>query len=167
LIGVTLVGISLLILVGLVLARLSGVTTLGAWGVAAIYTALVTAVSGVSIFALGVTFNYLVSIFHKKPMRQGLFKKPVFKKPLNRHFGWMGLAGIVVGLLVGLVSLGLAVGGSWPVERLWFYLLFGAMAFLVGGQLFIYWILLQVLEELSKRETQVERDLQGYGPQAE
>ncbi|NJN55924.1 MAG: glycosyltransferase family 2 protein [Anaerolineae bacterium] len=165
LIGVVLVGISLLIVIGLVLARLSGVTTLGVWGVAAIYTALVTAVSGVSIFALGVTFNYLVSIFHKKPMRQGLFKKPVFKKPLNRHFGWMGMTAMLVGILVGLVSLGLSVSGTWPIERLWFYLLFGAMAFLVGGQLFIYWILLQVLEELSKRETQVERDLQGYGPQ--
>lgn len=164
LIGVTLVGISLLVMAGLVIARLSGISTLGAWGVAAIYTALVTAVSGVSIFALGVTFNYLVSIFHKRPMRQGLFKKPVFKKPLNRHFGWMGLTGIVVGLLVGLVSLGLTVGGNWPMERLWFYLLFGAMSFLVGGQLFIYWILLQVLEELSKREIEVARDLEGYGP---
>lgn len=164
LIGVGLVGISLLVVVGLVLARLSGVTTLGAWGVAAIYTALVTAVSGVSIFALGVTFNYMVSIFHKRPMRQGLFKKPVFKKPLNRHFGWMGLAGIVVGVLVGLTSLVLTVGGEWPIERLWFYLLFGAMAFLVGGQLFIYWILLQVLAELSKREIEVARDLEGYGP---
>ncbi|MCL4266782.1 MAG: glycosyltransferase family 2 protein [Anaerolineae bacterium] len=165
LIGVTLVGVSLLVVVGLVLARLSGVTSLGAWGVAAIYTALVTAVSGVSIFALGVTFNYLVSIFHKKPMRQGLFKKPVFKKPLNRHFGWMGLAGIVVGLLVGLVSLALTTSDNWPIERLWFYLLFGAMSFLVGGQLFIYWMLLQVLEELSKREIEVARDLQGYGPE--
>jgi len=167
LIGVVLVGISLLIWAGLVLARLSGITTLGAWGVAAVYTALVTAVSGVSIFALGITFNYLVSIFHKRPMRQGLFKKPVFKKPLNRHFGWMGLTGVAVGILVGLVSLGLAMSGSWTIEQLWFYLLFGAMSFLVGGQLFIYWILLQVLEELSKRENEVERDLQGYGPQVD
>ncbi len=164
LIGVALVGLSLLIVAGLVVARVSGITSLGAWGVTAIYTALVAAVSGVSIFALGVTFNYMVSIFHKKPMRQGLFKKPVFKKPLNRHFGWMGVVGLVVGLVVGSVGLLLTANGGWPLERLWFYLLFSAMAILVGMQLLIYWILLEVLEELSKREADVARDMQGYGP---
>lgn len=164
LIGVALVGLSLLIVAGLVVARVSGITSLGAWGVAAIYTALVAAVSGVSIFALGVTFNYMVSIFHKKPMRQGLFKKPVFKKPLNRHFGWMGVVGLVAGLVVGSAGLLLTANGGWPLERLWFYLLFSAMATLVGMQLIIYWILLQVLEELSKREADVARDMQGYGP---
>jgi glycosyltransferase involved in cell wall biosynthesis len=163
LIGVALLTLSLLVMVGLGVARLSGVTALGAWGVAAIYTALVAAVSGVSIFALGTTFNYMVSIFHKRPMRQGLFKKPVFKKPLNRHFGWMGIVGLITGFAVGTIGLLLTVGGNWEIERLWLYLLFSAMAILVGMQLLIYWILLQVLEELSKRETQIARDRQGYG----
>jgi len=163
LIGLALVGLAFLVMVGLVVARLSGIASLGAWGVAAIYTALVAAVIGVSIFALGVTFNYLVSIFYQKPIRQGMFKKPVFKKPLNRHFGGMGAASLFAGFLVGTVSLGLTIAGDWPIERLWFYLLFGAMAILVGMQLLIYWILLQVLEELGKREGAVTRDLQGYG----
>lgn len=163
LIGVALVGLAFAIGIGVVLARLSGVTTLGVWGVAAIYTALVASVSGVSIFALGVTFNYMVSIFHKRPMRQGLFKKPVFKKPLNRHFGWMGIVGIVIGFLLGAVSLALTIAGDWPIERLWFYLLVGAMSLLVGMQLFIYWILLQVLDQLSRREVQISEDMKGYG----
>lgn len=163
LVGVALVGLAMLIGLGLVVARLSGITTLGAWGVAAIYTALVASVSGVSIFALGVTFNYMVSIFHKKQMRQGLFKKPVFKKPLNRHFGWMGIVGILIGVVLGIVSLGLTVGGDWAIERLWLYLLIGAMSILVGMQLFIYWILLQVLEQLSRREVQISEDMKGYG----
>ena len=123
LIGLALVGIALLVGVGVVIARLSGITSLDVLGVAAIYTALVASVSGVSIFALGVTFNYMVSIFHRKPMRQGLFKKPVFKKPLNRHFGWMGIVGILIGFALGTASLILTVGGNWPIERLWFYLL--------------------------------------------
>lgn len=163
LIGVALVGLSLLIVAGFAVARLGGTTSLGAWGVAAIYTALVAVVSGVSIFALGVTFNYMVSIFHKKPMRQGLFKKPVFKKPLNDHFGWMGVLSFFVGLVVGLVGLFLTVSGDWAIERLWFYLLFSAMSMLVGMQLLVYWVLLQVLAELSKRETYIARDRQGYG----
>lgn len=166
LLGVAGVGLAALIVLGLIVARLTGVETLGAWGVAAVYTALVAAVSGVSIFALGVTFNYMVSIFYKKPIRQGLFKKPVFKKPLNRHFGWMGVVGLIFGVVVGTVSLILAVTGYWPLQRLWFYLLMSAMVFLVGMQLLVSWMLLRVLEELSTRETQVEKDLQGYDQKA-
>ena len=162
LIGVASVGLAGLIVLGLAAARLAGITTLGVWGVAAVYTALVAAVSGVSIFALGVTFNYMVSIFYKKPIRQGLFKKPVFKKPLNRHFGWMGVLGLIFGAVVGTTSLILAVTGYWPLERLWLYLLMSAMAFLVGMQLLVSWLLLRVLAELSARETRVARDLQGY-----
>ncbi len=162
LMGVASVGLAGLIVLGLAAARLAGITTLGVWGVAAVYTALVAAVSGVSIFALGVTFNYMVSIFYKKPIRQGLFKKPVFKKPLNRHFGWMGVLGLVLGAVVGTTSLILAVTGYWPLERLWLYLLMSAMSFLVGMQLLVSWLLLRVLAELSARETRVARDLQGY-----
>jgi hypothetical protein len=159
LIGVASVGLAMVILVGLIIARLSGVATLGAWGVAAVFTALVSSVVGVSVFALGVTFNYLVSIFHKRPIRQGLFGKPIFKKkPLNHHFGWLGASGLLAGLLLGIVSLSLGVGG-WPVERLWLYLLGSAMLTLVGVQLIIYWILLRVLAELGQREMLTKKDL--------
>lgn len=167
LIGVAGVGLAGLIVLGLISARLAGITELGAWGVAAVFTALIAAVSGVSIFALGVTFNYMVSIFYKKPIRQGLFKKPVFKKPLNHHFGWMGVVGLIFGVTVGTASLVLAVTGYWPVQRLWFYLLMSAMSLLVGMQLLISWMLLRVLEELSARETQVEKDMQGYDRKAD
>ena len=90
----------------------------------------VLAVSGVSIFALGSTFNYLVALFHKEPVRQGLFGKPIFDPPLDRQFGWMGLLAALVGLIAGAVCLGFGFAG-WPVSRLWLYLL-GA----VGAGLF-------------------------------
>jgi hypothetical protein len=159
LIGLAGVGVALMILLGLVIARISGITTLGTWGVAAVFTALVTSVVGVSVFALGVTFNYMVSIFHKRPIRQGLFGKPIFKKkPLNHHFGWMGLLGVVTGSVMGVASLSLGFGG-WPIERLWLYLLGSAMLALVGMQLLIYWILLRVLEELGQREMLTKKDM--------
>jgi hypothetical protein len=158
-IGVAAVGLALLIAAGLVVARLSGITTLGAWGVAAVFTALVSSVFGVSIFALGVTFNYMVTIFHKRPVRQGLFGKPIFKKkPLNHHFGWVGLLGLFTGFIVAAVSLSLGIGG-WSIERLWLYLLGSAMVTLVGMQLIIYWILLRVLEELGQREMLTKQDM--------
>ncbi len=146
------------VLLGLAIARLSGITTLGPWEVAALFAALVSAVVGISLFALGVTFNYLVSLFYKRPIRQGLFGRPIFNPPLDTHFGWMGLVGMLAGLVLGVVSLALGIGG-WEISRLWLYLLGSAMLFLVGVQLLIYWILLRVLDELSQRELLVEKDM--------
>jgi hypothetical protein len=155
LVSVILAGMVVLSLVG---ARLAGITTLGPWGVAAIYAALIAGVTGISIFSLGVTFNYLVSLFYKRPIRQGLFGRPLFATPLERHFGWMGGLGMVGGLGLASISLALGVTG-WEISRLWLYLLGSAMLILIGVQLVIYWILLQVLAELSQRDVQVRRDM--------
>ncbi|NWG07472.1 MAG: glycosyltransferase family 2 protein [Chloroflexi bacterium] len=156
--GLAGVGVAGLIFLGLVIARLNGITTLGSWGVAALFTALISVVSGVNVFALGVTFNYLVSLFYKKPIRQGLFGKPIFKTPLDQQFGWMGILAVVLGIAIGIVSIVLGVRG-WDIDRLWFYLLSSAMVFLVGVQLFVYWLLLRILEELSQREVKTKNDL--------
>jgi len=112
-------------------------------------------VTGVSIFALGATFNYLVSLFYRRPIRQGLFKRPLFDPPLDRHFGWLGAVGIALGLGLGIASLVLGIQG-WPISRLWLYLLGSALLILLGVQLLIYWILMRVLEELSQRESLIE-----------
>lgn len=158
LLGLMGIGIAGLTFLGLMIARLNGVTTLGSWGVVALFSALISVVSGVNVFALGVTFNYLISLFYKKPIRQGLFGKPIFKTPLDQQFGWMGILAIVIGSAIGIVGLTLGVQG-WVIERLWFYLLSSAMIFLVGIQLVIYWLLLRVLEELSQRELLTKQDL--------
>jgi hypothetical protein len=147
-----------LVALGLIIARLSGVTRLDVWGVVALFTALVSAVAGISVFALGATFNYLVSLFYKQPIRQGLFGRPVFSQPLERSFGWIGLAGLGVGLIVAVASLVVGVS-SGDINRLWLYLLGSAMFILVGSQLMIYWLLSRVLEELSQREARVEKDM--------
>jgi hypothetical protein len=116
-------------------------------------------VAGISLFALGATFNYLVSLFYKEPIRQGLFGKPIFRKPLEYQFGWMGVVGFFAGLLIGVVSLVLSLNG-WEIARLWLYLLGGALISLVGTQLVIYWLLIRVLENLSQRDVLVQADLQ-------
>ena len=143
---------------GLVAARISGITTLGAWGVAAVFWGVVSGVTGFSLFALGMTFNYLVSLFYKRPIRQGLFGKPIFQPSLDHQFGWLGALGLSIGIVLGVVSLVLGVNG-WEIARLWLYLLGSAMFILVGVQLIIYWILMRVLEELSQRELDTQRDL--------
>lgn len=158
LLGMLGVGLTALIFLGVAIARLNGVTSLGPWGVAALFTAVIAGVSGVNVFALGITFNYLVSLFYKKPIRQGLFGKPIFKTPLDRQFWWMGLLAVVTAVVIGVVSLSLGAQG-WTIDRLWFYLLSSAMTFLVGIQLVVYWLLLRILEELSQRELLTRQDL--------
>ena len=158
LIGLGGIGLAGLVFLGLLTARLNGITSLGPWGVLALFTALVSSVAGLNIFALGVTFNYLVSLFYKKPIRQGLFGKPIFKAPLDQQFGWMGGASMMVGFGTALVAFSLGVNG-WDIDRLWFYLLGSAMLFLAGIQLFVYWLLLRILEELSQREILTKQDM--------
>ncbi|WP_075060995.1 glycosyltransferase family 2 protein [Ornatilinea apprima] len=133
---------------GMVIARLTGVTELGPWGIAALFAALVFSLAGVSLFSLGVMFNYLVSLFYQRPIRQGLFGRPVFKTPLELKFGWIGLATLLVGLAVAVISILLGFSG-WDVTRIWFYLLISAMVMLTGMQLIIYWVLIRVLGDLS------------------
>jgi hypothetical protein len=102
----------------------------------------------------------MVSLFYKRPIRQGLFGRPIFKKSIDRHFGWMGLLGILIGFMIGLVSVILGLNG-WDITRLWLYLLGSAMTFLIGVQLIIYWVLLRVLDELSQREILARQDMNG------
>ncbi len=152
------IGIAALVILGLIFSRLSGVTELGPMGVTAVFTALVAGVIGVNLFALGTTFNYLVTLFIKRPIRQGLFGRPMFKTPLERQFGWIGALSFVLGLVVALASLVIGIGED-DIARLWLYLLGGAMLSLVGVQLMVYWVLSRVLEELSQREAVTQESL--------
>jgi hypothetical protein len=146
------------VFIGLIFARLGGTTELGPWGVVSLFAALVSAVIGISIFSLGITFNYLVSMFYKRPIRQGLFGKPILKTSVDHHFGWFGASLFIIGLITSIVSVTLSLSG-WDITRLWFYMLSSAMLMLVGMELVIYWILLRVLDELSQREVAAEQDL--------
>ena len=159
-VGLAVIAVAMTIAMALVILRMQGVTTLGPVGVFALFTGVVAAVVGVSIFILGSMFNYLVAIFYKRPIRQGLFGKPVFNPPLDRHFWWMGLLGLAAGIGLALMSLVLGLNG-WPISRLWLWQLLAAMSTLVGLQLLVGWFVMRVLEELSQREMRVAHDMNG------
>ncbi|MGD2207609.1 MAG: glycosyltransferase family 2 protein, partial [Anaerolineae bacterium] len=159
-ISLAFMALAALIGLALVAVRLQGITELGTWGTLGLFAAQVLVVGGVSLFTLGATFNYLVSLFHRTPVRQGLFGQPVFDPPLEHQFGWMGLLALLGGLVIGGISLGFGFAG-WPVSRLWLYLLASAMLILVGTQLMISWLVMRVLGELKQRELHVSADLNG------
>ena len=158
--GVAAIAFGLAIALWIVALRMQGVTTLGPLGVFAVYAGAVAGAVGVSFFLLGTMFNYLVSLFHRETIRQGLFGKPIFREPQDRHFWWMGLLGIAAGGVVAGASLALSLHG-WPLTRLWLWLLLAAMGILVGLQLLIGWFIMRVLEELSQRETRITGDMRG------
>jgi glycosyltransferase involved in cell wall biosynthesis len=157
-IGVALVGLAAVIVLVLVGMRLSGITELGPLGVASTFVAMVLGMTGINLFSLGITFNYLVSLFHKRPISQGLFKRQIFKTPLDRQFWWIGLLGMILGTGVGLVSFFMGLNG-WSIERLWLYFLVAAMLVLQGLELFVFWVIVRVLEELSQREIMSQKDI--------
>lgn len=163
-ISVALGVLALCIGLAIIFQRLRGVTTLGPLGVTGMFVAMVSAVSSVALFSLGAMFNYLVSLFHKRPIKQGLFGKPIFDPPLDRQFGWMGMLACLGGLGLGIMSFVLGMSG-WPASRLWLYMLASAMGFLMGLELIISWLVMRVLEELSQRELLAQNDLESecYG----
>lgn len=151
LLGVAGVGLAGAVFAWLVALRLSGVTELGVLGTFAVFGALVCGVAGVNVFALGASFNYLVSLFYRRPIRQGLLRRPIFRRPIEQLFLPAGVATASVGLLVSTGSLTLSLRG-WSIERLWLYLTGSAMLMLVGLQLLMAWLMASVLRQLSERE---------------
>ena len=157
--GIAGMSIGVLCVVALVVLRLSGVTVLTPWSVIALYTGAVTGMVGINLFLLGIVFNYLVALFRGRPVQQGLFGRKFFDRPLDRHFGWMGMAGFLAGLAIAGYAVILGTSG-WNMGQLWLYGLASAMLILLGVELVIFWVVFRVLDELN---TQAIRETRSAG----
>lgn len=158
LMGLAALAVAGLIGLGLVAVRLQGVTQISPAGAFILFTAMVSAVAGISILSLGISFNYFVALFHRQPVRQGLWGKPLSHYRLDRHFGWVGALTVTAGLILGVLSLVLMLQDQ-PVDRLWFYFLASASLSLIGIQLMVAWVQMQVLFTLNERESLIAQDL--------
>ena len=157
--GLGLLGLTVAAAIGLavLIARLRGITVLGPLGVTALFLAVVAGIVGIDLMALGSTFNYLVSLFHRKPIQRSLFRRPLFRRPVDRHFWWMGALLALLGTALATASVALGLNG-WSIERLWLYLLAGVMLILVGAQLGLFWVIIRVLDGLRDRRLHVQTD---------
>jgi len=157
-------------LVGLLLVDLGFVTSLGLWltrektnrdaRYAAGFAGIAATSAGINIFATGTAFNYVVSLFHGRQIRQGAFGTPIFNKPVERAFGWLGIATVAGGKLLYLIS---AING-WlnPKNKRvpsWFMPSVSTLMVLTGLNLILTWLLDTVLGELSERQEKAEIDL--------
>ena len=137
-----------------VLALLAGTTS--DWPAVLIFAALILTVLGVMLFSTGALFNYIVSLFHHRYIRQGLFGQPVFRTPLEHYFGRIGIGVVGIGVVLYIVT---RLAGLAPTP--WFYPVVSAMLVLIGVQLLTSGVLVQVLSTLSERETHKLQDLNG------
>ncbi|MCB0046011.1 MAG: glycosyltransferase family 2 protein [Caldilineaceae bacterium] len=165
LISLTILALAALIALVITLLRMQGVNSLDAFGAFSIFAGLVFAVAGISVLALGISFNYFVALFHKSTVRQGLFGRPIMPR-VERQFGWIGLISSILGIIIGLAALAFGLGGT-AVSRIWFYYLISTGLTLVGIQLIIAWVQIQVLETLSLREELIWEDMGEIEPRLE
>ncbi len=155
--GLTLASIGLL--VGLLALMMGGFSNQPDGQFAALFAGVVLIAAGVNIFAIGATFNYIVSLFHKRQIRQGLFGKPIFTVPLEKRFGWLGLLSMTIGAAI----YGTAVWQNWttPANNAhWFAPAVSTVMVLTGLQLLTSWLLVIVLAELSESEVKARADMQ-------
>lgn len=158
--GFVFLGIAALAAFVLVYYRAQGVQTVSALGAFALYTAVVLAIAGVLLISLGFSFNYFVALFHRQPVRQGLWGRPLFKVAWEKHFGLIGAVSLAVGALIALGSLIAATQGA-TLQQLWLYFLFSAGMALIGIQLIVAWVQMQVLDALRIRDQLAASDLRG------
>jgi glycosyltransferase involved in cell wall biosynthesis len=147
------------------LALIIGLTNLGAAqpSFPRLFAAMVLAVAGINLFAFGTLFNHVVSLFHRREIRQGLFGKPLMRRPLERHFGWIGALSVVAGFAIYIF----AAINRWTAANAtapWFAPAISALLVLTGLQLIGSWFLARVLGDLTLRDGKVQRDLSGAQP---
>jgi glycosyltransferase involved in cell wall biosynthesis len=152
----------LLLIAGLVLGALPLVASLagisGTLAFPQLFGALVLAVAGVTLYTTGTSFSYIVMLFHKRPIRQGLFGRRGNGRKIERHYWWLGLLAIVLG--VGIYVAAAAFRLTDPaLENSWFAPVVSALLVLTGVQLMSAWGLARLLAELSRREGEAEADL--------
>ncbi len=138
----------------------------GGWEFPRLFGALVLAVAGVTLYTTGTSFSYIVILFHRRPIRQGLFGRRGNGRRVEKHYWWLGLAAIAAGVLC-YIAAAIFDLTSPALAASWFAPVVSALLVLTGVQLVSAWSLDRVLAELSRREVEMQADLARAEPQGE
>ncbi|MBI4670882.1 MAG: glycosyltransferase family 2 protein [Chloroflexi bacterium] len=156
--GLGMGALAILLAALLALDWLAGNVWLGALAPIAAFTMLVLGVLGASVFSLGVMFSYLIAIFTDQPVHRGMFGRVIFDPPLDYSFGWMGLLSASAGIVVSIGAFLMSLQGT-SLTQLWLWFLLGALLSMVGVQLGVAYVVIRVLDELTRRHATAQRDL--------
>ncbi len=152
----------IMLMLSLVLASLSITLSLasnqGLWNFPMLFAALVLGVGGITLYTTGTSFSYIVALFHKRPIRQGIFGPRGNGRRIEKHYWWLGFLSILGGVLVYGAAITFNLTNP-SLEASWFAPVVSALLVLAGLQLVSAWGLARVLAELSVREGHAARDL--------
>jgi glycosyltransferase involved in cell wall biosynthesis len=132
-----------------------------AWAFPQLFGALVLAVAGVMLYTTGTSFSYIVQLFHKRPVRQGLFGRRGNGRRIEKHYWWLGLLAILAGCGIYVAAVRYDLTNP-ALAASWFAPVVSALLVLTGVQLMSAWGLARVLAELSRREVELEADLNRF-----
>jgi glycosyltransferase involved in cell wall biosynthesis len=119
-----------------------------------LFIAMTMVIAAINLFSVGTVFNYVVGLFHRRPIRQGLFGRPIFNRPLEMKFGTIGAIFLGVALVIFMAALVIS-----PSEPAWFLVVPSAMFAITGIQLGTCWMLVKTLADLALREQKAAGDL--------
>jgi glycosyltransferase involved in cell wall biosynthesis len=119
-----------------------------------LFIAMTMVIAAVNLFSIGTAFNYVVGLFHRRPIRQGLLGRPIFNNPLEMKFGRIGATLIGFGVLLFLAAVFTSSAGP-----AWYLLVPSAMFVMTGIQLGTCWMLIKTLDQLATREMKAAGDL--------
>jgi glycosyltransferase involved in cell wall biosynthesis len=138
------------------LAHLAGATA--SWPFPRFFGALVLGVAGITLYTTGTSFSYIVALFHKRPIRQGLLGRRGNGRKIEKHYWWLGLLAVLLG--IALYTAAVIYDLTNPARSAsWFAPVVSALLVRIGVQLFSAWGLARVLAELSQREMATQSDL--------
>jgi glycosyltransferase involved in cell wall biosynthesis len=143
------------------LAHLTG--TQSSWPFPRFFGALVLAVAGVTLYTTGTSFSYIVALFHRRPIRQGLLGRRGNGRRIEKHYWWLGLLAVALGVGTYLVAAVFDLTNP-AVSASWFAPVLSALLVLMGVQLVSAWGLARVLAELSLRDGLVAQALSASVP---
>jgi hypothetical protein len=158
---------AVLLLLGVLLAaiplvsHLVGVETI--WPFPQFFGALVLAVAGVTLYTTGTSFSYIVKLFHRRAIRQGLVGRRGNGRRIEKHYWWLGILAVLLGVVVYIAAVVFDLTNPSRATA-WFAPVLSALFVLMGVQLMSAWSLARVLAELSLREGRTAFDLSGDAP---
>lgn len=152
----------ILLILGILLAFLGVAVSLsnnqGIWNFPMLFAALVLGVGGITLYTTGTSFSYIVALFHKRPIRQGMFGPRGNGRRIEKHYWWLGILAVLAGILVYIIAVAFHLTDP-SLQASWFAPVVSALLVLAGLQLMSAWGLARVLAELSVREGHAARDL--------
>jgi glycosyltransferase involved in cell wall biosynthesis len=156
-------GVLLLLLAGLMIVAQLTLNLAGgiaSWSFPQFFGALVLAVAGVTLYSTGTSFSYIVKLFHKRPIRQGLIGRRGNGRRIERHYWWLGFLSILAGFGI-YIAAALFNLTDPALQHSWFAPVVSALMVLTGVQLVSAWGLARMLAELSIRDDRATLDLLG------